>query len=117
MTGIQLRTLLKAWVKQVLVTEGGETDLIIISSNQNAPIPKSPHITIQYNGGRSRQGRASKGEVYFNTEDSEDPLNGTRLLVSDWNVDVEIWETGGEGDRLRLLIDSLDREDITPNLF
>lgn len=117
MTGLELRTYIKAWITQVLITEEGETDLPIISSHQNAPSPDEPYITIQYNGGRSKTGRASKPDVYFNDEDENDPLNGTRLLVSDWGIEIEIRETNGEGDRLRLLIDSLDREDIHNDYF
>lgn len=117
MTGVALRTYLKAWITKVLITEGGEVDLFIISSHQNTPAPDKPYITIQYNGGKSKTGRAAKPDVYFNDEDGNDPLNGTRLLVSDWGIEIEIRETNGEGDRLRLLIDSFDREDIYNDYF
>lgn len=118
MTGTELRGYLKAWITQVLITENVcEDALEIISSNQNAPHPDSQYITIAYNANRSRNGRASKPDVYYNSEDEGDPKNGTRLLVSDWGLEVELRETNGEGDLLRVLMDSLDREDIHETYF
>lgn len=103
MTAKELRTYLKAWITQVLITEGGETGLQIIASNPNAPVPSVPHITMSYAPNRTRIGRPSKGDI---TDE------GTRKLVSDYEITVEIRETGGEGDRLITLLESLDREDI-----
>ena len=117
MTSVELRTYLKAWITQVLITEGGETGLPIIASHQNAPSFDKPYITISYGSDSERVGRAAKGDVYFNVDDEDDPLNGTRLLISDWQLKLEIRETNGEGDRLKKLLDSLDREDIYPKYF
>lgn len=116
MTGKELRTILKALISQVLIDEGGDS-LEITTSHQNAPNVDNAYITIIYNPGKSRFGRASKGNVYFNEEDEADLLNGTRLLVSDWVGNVELWETNGDGDRLRKITDALDREDINTTYF
>lgn len=102
MTSEELRTNLIAWIKAIL-TEQGQGSLQVISSHQNAPSPGAHYITVKFGPNRDRFGRASKGDVQD---------DGTRLLVSDWVGTVELWETNGEGDLLRILMDSLDREDI-----
>lgn len=108
MTGLELAGYLHAWITQVLITENGDSELLIINSHQNAPSPTTAYITVAYNATRSREGRASKGDVLD---------DGTRLLVSDWGLEIELRETNGDGDRLRMLIDSLDREDIYHTYF
>jgi hypothetical protein len=109
MTTLELRAILKNWITQILITENGESDLIIIASHQNAPAPSGPYIVInQSPNSRDRFGRASKGE----TKD-----DGTRVLVSDWVLEMEIREYNGVGDRLEKLVDSLDREDIQRDYF
>ena len=117
MTSSQIFEALYNWVEQVLITEGLEAGLPIIASHQNAPSFDKPYITISYGSSKGRFGRASKGDVYFNEADENDPLNGTRLLVADWVLTIEIRETNGEGDRLQALLDSLDREDIYPQYW
>lgn len=39
-------------------------------------------------------------------------IEGIRSLINDYNFVVEIWEINGNGESLRLLIDSLDRQEI-----
>lgn len=107
MTAIDLRTYLKAWAVQVLNTEQG-MGLIIISSHQNAPAPDQRYITIDYSSGRTPIGRATKGD----TQD-----DGTRLLVDDHGLTIEIRETNGEGDALVELAKSIERDDIQATYF
>lgn len=103
MTSKQLRGYIKAWITDVLITGHGYSGLKIITANQNAPAPKGTYITMDYFGVRDRIGRASKGEL-LETE--------SRLLVSDWRIRFQLRESNGDGDLLRLLLDSLDREDM-----
>lgn len=39
-------------------------------------------------------------------------IEGTRTLVNDWDFVVELWEENGTGETLKLLIDSIDRQEI-----
>lgn len=39
-------------------------------------------------------------------------IEGTRTLINDWDFVVELWEENGTGETLRLLIDSIDRQEI-----
>lgn len=112
----ELRNILKQWITQVLITEGSYT-IEIISSHQNTPSPDSTYITMLYGPPRNPNGRATKTEVYYNEEDPEDEDNGKRVIAQDWTINVELRETNGEGDLLRELIDSLEREDILNNYF
>jgi len=108
MTGKELASNLRLWVEYVLIEENGDADLLVIYSHQNAPSPEKEYITIDYNAERNQNGRASKGDVQD---------DGSRLNVSDWGLGIELRETNGDGDRLRMLADSLDREDIHHTYF
>jgi hypothetical protein len=91
------------WVNLIVNTEGGEC-LEIIKSHENAPAPDFPYIAIQYAPtNQEKIGRATKTE----TDDE-----GFTKVISDYEATIEIWEEGGTGDRLRSLLDSIERSDI-----
>ena len=108
MTSATLRTHLVSWIQKVLVTDGGHSVSGVIASNENGPSPGGVYITIQYSPSKRKVGGPVRGEL-----DSE----GNRKTVNDCQTDIEIRETGGEGDLLSELINSLDREDIYQTYF
>jgi len=109
MTDKELRRILKAWITKVLITDGGATDLTIISSHNNAPVPNIPYITINYAGERTKTGTSIKG---IDTDEE-----GIQKVVAEYEVRTEIRLTGGEPTWLSDLAESLDNVDIYNTYF
>lgn len=104
MTSAALFSFLYGWVNQVLNTELSQS-ITIIQSHQNAPQPSKQNkfMVIQYAPTRTRIGRPAFDEV-----------NGSDQLkrINDYELLVEMREVNGDGDNLRILVESTDREDI-----
>jgi len=95
------------WINKVINIDGGE-NIIIIQSHQNTPIPEYPYITIEYNPNKEKIGRSGKTEPAGDT--AEEP--GLVKIYGMYQNRVEIRETGGDGDRLQALLDSIERTEI-----
>ena len=100
----ELFVFLIAWVRLILVTEGGETELQVIESHQDTPAPKEPYIVIEYAPVRNKIGSASKS--------APNETSGESLVISDNEFLIEMREVGGTGDRLYDVINSIERQDI-----
>lgn len=97
------------WAKQVLITEAGLT-ITIIQAHQDAPSPTGLYLAIEAVPNRQKIGSASFGDVELA---GAGPLEHEVLvMVNDYVLSVELWEVGGTGEALRILLDSLDRPDI-----
>jgi len=96
---------LYTWIDQVVNTEQSKS-LPIIQSHQNAPEPDDDgaYIVIDYAPNRNRVGRPSKTDV--------DDITFKREFVNDDELRVDIWEVNGDGDELRVIRNSTDRQDI-----
>lgn len=101
-------TKLRNWVYHILITEEG-LGLPIIQSRQNTPAPDGTYIVIDRFVGAGNIGRETK--VY--PPDDE----GRTKIANDWEGNVEIWEIDGEGDLLRMLVNSLGRAEIQQTYF
>lgn len=90
------------WCDRILNTELALT-IPIIASNDNAPAPTGSYICVDVQPTSNKIGQYSAG----------DPANGTtRNLVNDNEFLLELREVRGVGDKLQLLIQSIDRQDI-----
>lgn len=94
------------WVNKILNTEQG-LNIPIIQSHQNAPAPDFPYIVIDYTPIRNKIGRAYK------TEQADD---GEINIIQDYEYLLKIYEVGSSGNKLQILIDSLERN-IIKDLF
>lgn len=105
MTADEVYTGLYTWIDQVVNTEPSQS-IEIIQSHQNAPEPTvdGKYIVIDYAPTRSRVGRPSATNVDTGTLKRE--------LVNDDELLVELWEVNGNGDELRRIRGSTDRQDI-----
>jgi hypothetical protein len=92
------------WADQVLNQERC-LDMTIIKSTQNVPKPKRNdcYIVINYASNLDRIGRPYRTEV----DDY-----GKRNLINDYVGILELREVNGDGEYLRVLIESLDRQEI-----
>ena len=102
MNSDQLYLFLRTWVNQILNIENLQ-NIQIIQSHQNAPSPEFPYMVIEFAADKTRIGRASKTSV---------DEHGISKIISDYLNRIEIWEEGGNGDRLQMIIDSIDRSEI-----
>jgi len=93
---------LRNWINQILNVEN-LLDIDIIQSHQNAPAPKEPYIVIEYAGDKTRIGTGSKTSVND---------KGISKIISDYLIRIQLWEEGGNGDKLQMIIDSVDRAEI-----
>lgn len=92
------------WINQVLVINGGETNLTIIKSNQNANRPDLPFISIGHPFALQKIGRTGN--------QSSPDINGDVILDTHYEATITLNEIGGLGDRLKTLLNSLIRPDI-----
>jgi len=97
------------WVNLVVNTKGGRT-IPIIRSHQNSPSPGDTYITIKYSTNRTKEGRPSIDTEITPGAEPTDP--GTRNQYQDVLLDVEIWETGADGDFLNELQTSPELDDV-----
>lgn len=107
MTSDELYEFLYDWVNKVINVDP-ETPpspaIPIVASYDNGPPPKVKYISINPDTNQNKNGRASAGDVNTGTL--------KRTLVNDYEMTVEIREVGGGNDLLRLLIDSIERQEI-----
>jgi hypothetical protein len=102
-TSTELYDFIYSWVDQVANTEQSQS-YPIIQSDQNAPEPSGLYLVIgAAPSSRSRIGWPSKGDP---------DGSGDRKLINDYVLMLELWEVNGTGDNLRMLVDSIDRQDI-----
>ncbi len=102
----------RAWFYFVLNTEGG-LGIPIVQSHQNAPAPDEPYITIDAAGNVSSIGRATK--KYPPEEVAPDVYEAK--IATDYESIIEVWEIGGTGDLLRMVISSTERAEIQQEYF
>lgn len=92
------------WVYFVINTENG-FEIPIIQSRQNTPAPESTYIVIDRIVEVIQIGRVIKNYP-------PDETTGKAKVSNDYEGTLEIWEIDGEGDYLRMLINSLERQEI-----
>ncbi len=107
MTNDSFYEFLYDWIFKVINTDGGES-IPIIQSHQSTPQPDYPYITIGYNPNKKKVGRSDKMTPH--EDDAVEP--GLVKIYGSYQNLVEIWETGGDGDRLQALLDSIERTEI-----
>ena len=104
MTAEALYLHLYAWCNKVLNTDPGTNPPIAIyKSNQNIPTVSTPYIAISRSAVITKEGRS---------EHTDPDNNGNRNINNDYSLKVELWEVNSDGDMLRALINSIDRQDI-----
>ena len=104
-----LYSFMYSWVKKVINTDGGRT-LDIQQSHQDVGSPAEPFLTIAYSPIRQKVGRNSKTEP---AGPIDPELNeGDVVSYGSYQVRLEFWETGGNGDLLNELINSIERDEI-----
>lgn len=97
------------WVYYVINTENG-FKIPIVQSRQNTPAPEGTYIVIDRIVEMIQIGRAIK-------KYPPDETTGKTKISNDYEGTLEIWEIDGEGNFLRILINSLERQEIQNEYF
>jgi len=100
-TGLDIYKAVQSWAKIALAGTG----VTIIQAFQNGPQPERPLIAISLPTAQ-QFGRASNPSAY--TLISGIDYSGD--LSNDFEGTMSLWETGGSGDLLRALLNSLDTD-------
>lgn len=111
MTDDELYIFLYDWCNKILNTDLS-LGITIIQAYEDAPPPDPSlgnYITIDPTPQRNKIGRFSSGDMQDPVGPPTDP--GTRTLVNQYEGSIQLREVGGN-DNLRILIDSISRQEI-----
>lgn len=109
MTTNELNSFLYTWINKILNTENN-LGYEIIFSNRNAPNPSLPYFVI-HDPPVSNQdlGRGNWGKWEFTNEPQDE---GEVCYTKQYEASISLEEVGGSGDVMKLLLNSLNRQDI-----
>jgi len=102
MTNLEVYKVIHTWAKNVL-----GSGVNVIMAFQNAPQTQAPQVAISLPTS-APIGRATSGKFTV----AVGGASGTHDVVTDYEGTVQMWETGGNGDLLRALVETLDLETI-----
>lgn len=102
-TELQIRNGIYDWLTYVL-NVSGELGIDIIIGEENAPPPSSPYIVIHQPFNIRKVGRVSKS--------SDTDSEGVMCLVTNYEAIVSIEQVGANGDNLRRIIESSEKQEV-----
>ena len=111
-TNKDIREFLIKVIKLALTAAGytGTSKILVIVSNQNAPAPNLPYLTVDFSGISTRQGEVTKSELI--EYDDEGVPKYKRYYIQDNEKVFTLTEEGGTGSLLELIADSMELEII-----
>ena len=111
-TNKEIREFLIKVINMALISAGytGDSKIVVIVSNQNAPAPALPYLTVDFSGISTRQGEVTKSELI--EYDDEGETKYKRYYIQDNEKVFTLTEEGGTGSLLELIADSMELETI-----
>jgi len=108
MSDTRIYDFLYAWAVKVLNTDRPlEAATTIIAAHEDAPLPSGTFITINTDPSRNKIGSfSSVNDLVTGSPDYK------RTLVNDYELTVELRQVGGGNGLLRILVDSIERQEI-----
>ena len=97
-------------VTKLALVGAGYTGIPVIVSNQHAPAPDLPYITVDFAGIRTRQGEVTKTDLIEYEEEEETKYK--KYYIQDNEKVFTLTEEGGTGSLLELISDSMELESI-----
>ena len=97
-------------VTKLALEVAGYTGIPVIVSNQNAPAPSLPYITVDFAGISTRQGEVTKTDLIEYDDAGE--IKYKKYYIQDNEKVFTLTEEGGTGSLLELISDSLELESI-----